>query len=191
MKLHVLIGSVWSSLTAGSAVKASSLPVVIASDQLGVAAKAASLPVNIASDQLGAQAKAASLSVTLATDLVGPAAKAAALAVTMATDQPAMKVRLDGDYETVAASQTDQAMGATGATGDYLEGLLITPANTSPGAVSIKDGAGSSIPIFAGGATSVAVLDAMYVPIKMASAAGAWKVTTGASVSVIATGKFT
>jgi hypothetical protein len=58
------------------------------------------------------------------------------------------------EYETVAASQTDQVIGPTGATGDYLAGVLIVPATTSPGAVSIKDGAGSAIPIFTGGATS-------------------------------------
>ena len=38
-------------------------------------------------------------------------------------------------YETVAASQTDQVLGATGAIGDYLYGLTIIPANASPGAV--------------------------------------------------------
>lgn len=74
------------------------------------------------------------------------------------------------DYETVAASQTDQALGATGGVGDYLAGLLIVPATTSPGAVSIKDGGGSAITVFAGGALSV---------------------STGTNVSVIAIGKFT
>ncbi len=34
---------------------------------------------------------------------------------------------LAGHYETVAASQTDQMMGATGATGDYLAAVLIIP----------------------------------------------------------------
>ena len=40
----------------------------------------------------------------------------------------------NAEYETVAASQTDQVLGATGATGDYLGDLLIVPATTSPGA---------------------------------------------------------
>jgi hypothetical protein len=94
-------------------------------------------------------------------------------------------------YETVAASQTDQALGATGATGDYLASVLIVPATTSPGAVSIKDGAGSSITIFTGGASSVAALAPFSVPIGAKSTGGAWKVTTGANVSAIAFGRFT
>lgn len=95
------------------------------------------------------------------------------------------------DYETVAASQTDQALGATGATGDYLGGVLIVPATTSPGAVSIKDGAGSAITIFTGGASSVSNLVPFMVPIGAASTGGAWKVTTGTNVSAIGVGKFT
>ena len=96
----------------------------------------------------------------------------------------------DGDYETIAASQTDQVMGGTGAIGDLLVGVLIVPATTSPGAVSIKDGAGSAITIFTGGAGSVSNLVPFYVPIGAASAAGAWKVTTTANVSAIAFGTF-
>lgn len=97
----------------------------------------------------------------------------------------------DGDYETIAASQTDQAMGATGAAGDILLGLLIVPATTSPGAVSIKDGSGSSITIFTGGTAAVSNLVPFFVPINAVSGSGAWKVTTGANVSVVATGSFT
>lgn len=94
------------------------------------------------------------------------------------------------DYETVAASQTDQAMGATGATGDLLAGLLIVPATTGAGTVSIKDGGGSAITVFTGGGT-LSDLKPFFVPIGAVSAAGAWKVTTGANVSAIAFGKFT
>lgn len=94
------------------------------------------------------------------------------------------------DYETIAASQTDQAMGATGGIGDYLAGLLVVPATTSPGAVSIKDGGGSAITVFTGGATSVSNLTPFFIPIGAKSLAGAWKITTGASVSVIGTGNF-
>lgn len=95
------------------------------------------------------------------------------------------------DYETIAASQTDQVMGATGATGDYLAGLLVVPASTSPGAIAIKDGAGSAITVFAGGASSVSNLVPFFVPLGIRSTAGAWKVTTGANLSVVATGNFT
>lgn len=96
-----------------------------------------------------------------------------------------------GEYETVAASAANQALGATGAAGDYLSGLLIVPATTSPGAVSIKDGGGSSITVFAGGASSVSNLVPFFVPLGIKSTSGAWQVTTGGNVSVIGCGNFT
>jgi len=95
------------------------------------------------------------------------------------------------EYETVAASQTDQVLGATGGTGDDLDFLLVVPATTSPGAVSIKDGSGSSITVFTGGSSSVSNLVPFPIPINLRSLAGAWKVTTGANVSVIGVGDFT
>lgn len=96
-----------------------------------------------------------------------------------------------GEYETVAASQTDQALGASGASGDYLAGVLIVPATTSPGAVSIKDGGGSAITIFTGGASSVSNLVSFFIPLGIKSGSGAWKVTTGSNVSAIGIGNFT
>jgi hypothetical protein len=95
-----------------------------------------------------------------------------------------------GEYETVAASQTAQALGATGATGDYISGLLVVPATTSPGNVLLLDNA-TSITVFAGGASSVSNLVPFFIPLGMISVSGAWKVTTGANVSVIGIGNFT
>lgn len=96
-----------------------------------------------------------------------------------------------GNYETVAASQSAQTIGATGAAGDYLVGLLIVPATTAAGAVSVTDGTGSAITVFAGGGTTaLTTLIPFFVPLGMRSITGAWKVTTGANVSVIAVGKF-
>lgn len=95
-----------------------------------------------------------------------------------------------GDYETVAADQTAQVLGATGAIGDYIAGLLIVPALLSPGQVLLLDNA-TSITVFAGGISSVATLIPFFVPLGIKSVSGAWKVTTGASVSVIAMGNFT
>lgn len=94
-----------------------------------------------------------------------------------------------GDYETVAASQTAQALGATGAIGDYLDHLIIIPATTAPGLVTILDNA-ISIPIWLGG-TVGADLKPFNVDVRAKSVSGAWKVTTGANVSVIAVGNFT
>lgn len=92
------------------------------------------------------------------------------------------------DYETVAASQTDQALGPVGAAGDVLEKLIIIPAAVGAGNVSIKDGSGSAISVFVTG--TLADLTPIVLPLGMRSASGAWKVTTGANVSVIAVGRF-
>lgn len=94
------------------------------------------------------------------------------------------------EYETVAASQTAQALGATGATGDYLSHIVIIPATTSPGVVTVLDNA-TTIVAFPGGASSVSSLAPITVPIMAVSVTGAWKITTGANVSVVAVGDFT
>lgn len=96
-----------------------------------------------------------------------------------------------GKYETVAASASAQVIGGTGAAGDYFSHIVIVPATTSPGAVSITDGAGSAITIFAGGASSVTSLAPITVALDLKSLSGAWKVTTGTNVSAIAVGNFT
>jgi hypothetical protein len=95
-----------------------------------------------------------------------------------------------GEYETVAASQTGQVLGPTGATGDYIAGLLVIPATTSPGNVLLLDNA-TSITVFAGGASSVSNLVPFMIPLGMFSVSGAWKVTTGSNVSCIGIGNFT
>lgn len=98
----------------------------------------------------------------------------------------------EGDYETVAASQADQIMGATGAIGDYLAGVLIVPAQIDCGVVSIKDGSGSVITVFAGGATTnLVALIPFFVPLGIKCMGAGWKVTTGVGVSAIGVGNFT
>ena len=94
------------------------------------------------------------------------------------------------EYESVSASQTGQVLGTTGATGDYLAGLLVVPATTSPGLVTVLDNA-TSIPVFVGGASSVSNLVPFFIPLGVVSVSGAWKLTTGSNVSVIAVGNFT
>jgi hypothetical protein len=95
-------------------------------------------------------------------------------------------------YEAVAASQANQVMGTTtGAVGDYLAGVIIIPSTTSPGAVTIKDGANAAITIFAGGATSINNLRPIVVPLGLYSTNGGWQITTGANETAIGVGKFT
>jgi len=88
-----------------------------------------------------------------------------------------------------AASQTAQVLGVTGAVGDALTRLVIIPATTAPGIVTVLDGA-TSIPIWVGG-TVGADLKPFTIEIGLLSVNGPWKVTTGANVSVIGIGKFT
>lgn len=97
-------------------------------------------------------------------------------------------------YSAKAASSSAALFGATGASGDYLDGVLIVPATAAAGAVSITDGSGSAISIFAGGGTTaLPTLAPFYVPIGAISSGGTggWKVTTGTNVSVIGIGNFT
>ncbi len=97
-------------------------------------------------------------------------------------------VRQLGDqYETVAAGQTAQVLGGTGATGDYLTRLIITPSNAATGVVTILDNA-ISINIHPGGAATP--LLPIVVELGIKSVSGAWKVTTGAAVTVVAVGRF-
>jgi len=107
------------------------------------------------------------------------------------TLQGGLRVAQQGDeYETVAASVTAQALGATGGVGDYIAGILVIPATTSPGNVLLLDNA-TSITVFAGGASSVTTLHPFYIPLGLRSVSGAWKITTGANVSCIGIGDFT
>lgn len=91
-------------------------------------------------------------------------------------------------YETVAAGQTAQVLGAAGAAGDFLDTLTLVVSTAATAAVSILDGS-TSIAVFPnspGGGIGTYVL-----PVKLRSKTGPWKVTTGAGVAVIASGTFT
>lgn len=91
-------------------------------------------------------------------------------------------------YETVAASQSTQTLGPVGSRGDILKRLIIVPATTGAGAVSIKDGSESAISVFATG--TLQDLTPIVIELDAISTSGAWQVTTGANVSVIAVGRF-
>lgn len=179
---------------------------------LGTKAASASLAVALSTEDkaqlpatLGSKAAASSLATTMSTEDLArfgsltetaPASDTASSGLNgrlqrVAQNLTALNAALVGtEYETVAASQTDQALGATGATGDLLTGVLIIPATTSPGLVQIQDGAGTAITVFAGGADSVSTLHPFFVPLGIRSGAGAWSITTGANVSAIGVGNF-
>ena len=97
-------------------------------------------------------------------------------------------------YKYIAASASNTLLGATGALGDYISGILVVPATTSPGAVSITDGNGGAMTLFAGGASSIATLHPFFVAFSGKSTNATtpgWRVTTGANLAAIAFGTFT
>jgi hypothetical protein len=89
-------------------------------------------------------------------------------------------------YETVAASQTAQVLGGTGAIGDYLHRIIITTNTAATATVTLLDGA-TSIPLHSAGGPSGG---AESIELNIASVSGAWKVTTGAGCTVIGIGIF-
>lgn len=95
------------------------------------------------------------------------------------------------NYETVAASQTAQVLGGSGAKGDYLHGILITPAVVACGLVTVLDDTTAICSFVGGGTTALDDVKPFWVQFGMKSQNGAWKITTGASVAVVAVGNFT
>ena len=88
-------------------------------------------------------------------------------------------------YETVAASQTAQVLGVTGAAGDTLMRLIITVGTAATSTVALLDNA-TSYAIMAAN-TPIGVYT---IEINAVSVSGAWKITTGAGATVLAVGNF-
>ena len=88
-------------------------------------------------------------------------------------------------YETVAASQTAQVLGVTGGTGDTLMRLIVTVTTSATSQVTLLDGATSYIIV-----PAVTPVGVYQIDIGAVSVSGAWKITTGAGVSVMAVGNF-
>jgi hypothetical protein len=95
-------------------------------------------------------------------------------------------------YQAEPASTTITALtgGGGGATGDYLSHCTVIPTTVSPGVFTITDNA-TAIYSFPGGASSLSNLVPWTIPIGAKSVSGAWKVTTGAGLSIVCVGKFT
>lgn len=90
-------------------------------------------------------------------------------------------------YETVAASQTTQMLGGSGAAGDYLHRLIVTVNTAATSTVTLTDGVTAIAIVPANVGSGVGVLD---IELNMASLTSGWKVTTGAGVTVVAVGLF-
>ena len=97
-------------------------------------------------------------------------------------DPPSMQVIAAGSTDTVLAQS------GLGAIGDYISHLVVVVATAATAQVQIKDGSGSAVTVFPnspGGG-----IGTYTIPSLGASLVGAWKITAGAGVSVIARGRF-
>ena len=94
-------------------------------------------------------------------------------------------------YEHIAASSSAQVLGTTGAVGDYLHRIICTVSTAATAVVQIVDGSGAGVlthtilPNSPGSGIGV-----YNIEINAVSANGAWKITTGAGVEVMAVGIF-
>lgn len=182
-------GTVVDPVAAGSAAMAASVPVTIATDDTVLTGMIKAEDAAHSSGDKGIMALAVKKDVAAATS---------------ATDNDYVPLVVDADgnlyvsarpggvaYETVAASQTNQAIGATGAAGDYLSHVIVSPATAGCGVCTILDNATEIAAFPGGGTTALSNLIPFVIPIGMKSTSGAWKITTGANIKCVAVGKFT
>jgi hypothetical protein len=109
----------------------------------------------------------------------------------VANSAPVVPADQYGGYEVVAASQTAQALGATGAAGDYLAYVTVFPGTAGCGVVTILDNATTWGTFAGGGTTALPSLVPFRIDVGAYSVSGAWKITTGANVTAAGVGKFT
>jgi len=88
-------------------------------------------------------------------------------------------------YETVAASQTAQVLGQSGAVGDTIIRLIITVNTALTSTVTIIDGS-TSIAIM----PATTIVGIYSIDLGVQSVSGPWKITTGAGATVVAVGNF-
>lgn len=94
-------------------------------------------------------------------------------------------------FETVAASQTDQVLGPSGDNNDRIFTLICVVATALTSQVQIKDGGGSDIEVLPDNVgDGVGTYTISFGAHGIRSTAGAWQVTTGAGVAVLAIGAF-
>lgn len=126
--------------------------------------------------------------VVTATDEIGNTIRAILPSLQLADGSGAPVNLKEDQYEAVSASATDQVVGATGAAGDFLAQIIIQPATTGAGTVTVKDG---TTAIFTFTSGTLSNLAPIIVPLGLTSVNGAWKISTGTNVSVLACGRFT
>jgi hypothetical protein len=87
------------------------------------------------------------------------------------------------NYKTVAASQTTAQICGEGG---YMESITVLPASSTPGVVTLIDGSTNIMAIIAGAGDGTKPYTVRVGAF--AESTGGFKVTTGASVSVIVSG---
>jgi hypothetical protein len=87
------------------------------------------------------------------------------------------------NYKTVAASQTTAQICGEGG---YLESITVLPASSTPGVVTLIDGSTTIMAIIAGAGDGTKPYTVRVGAF--AESSGGFKITTGASVSVIVSG---
>jgi hypothetical protein len=112
------------------------------------------------------------------------------MAAVSSSGRPIETVEPPSNYQVVPASSTNVVLKtANGGTADYIENLICVVSTAATSQVQIKDGTGSAITVLpnavAGG------IGTYVIRLAAKSNSGSWQVTTGAGVSVIATGAFT
>jgi hypothetical protein len=90
------------------------------------------------------------------------------------------------EYEAVAASQTNQVLGTAGSVNDLIARLVVDVGTAATSTVSIKDGANTAIEVVPANTP----IGPYVIELGIRSTNGAWQITTGAGVSVIAIGQF-
>lgn len=130
--------------------------------------------------------------ITFDLDTTGLATEATLLAIKNAAEStsPVEVYAAANGYEVCAASSTT-TLGSTGAIGDKLVELIMVPQTVDAGSVTFADGGSSAIEVFNGGTASISTLHPFPVTINKESVAGAWSVTVGADMLVLAKGDFT
>jgi hypothetical protein len=80
---------------------------------------------------------------------------------------------------------------SSGALGDWLAGILVTPSSTTVGQIWIQDGPSSAFSALVLSAGTLADIKPFYIPIGARSAQGSWRLSTSAGVAnVMALGAF-
>ena len=180
----------------GGGAEATAQRVTIANDSTGVVSvddNSSSLTVDNATiSVVGSGVEATAQRVTIATDSTGVLSvddNGASLTV----DGTALTVTQKGvEWETVAASQTDQICGATGAAGDYIRSLVITIVTVATATVDLQDADGTAFNIITGNAALVPGVVVVELGLtSLGATTPGWKVTTGAGATAICVGDFT